>query len=97
MFSFIWLAAIAGTIVSFCKLKEHSIVETVCFVLMGLSVIVAFGPLLRKRLEALRTFLYESRAAKLDFHTPILPIAKTNDRVRLECLCRSLARLCGPR
>ncbi|MGP1464784.1 PAQR family membrane homeostasis protein TrhA [Prevotella koreensis] len=47
LFSFIWLAAIAGTIVSFCKLKEHSIVETVCFVLMGLSVIVAFGPLLR--------------------------------------------------
>ncbi|RRC99861.1 PAQR family membrane homeostasis protein TrhA [Prevotella sp. OH937_COT-195] len=47
LFSFIWLAAIAGTIVSFCKLREHSIVETVCFVLMGLSVLVAFGPLVR--------------------------------------------------
>ena len=47
LFSFIWLAAIAGTIVSFCKLSKHSIVETVCFVLMGLSVLVAFGPLVR--------------------------------------------------
>ena len=47
LFAFVWAAAIAGTIVSFVKLKEHSNLVTICFVLMGLSVLVAFGPLLR--------------------------------------------------
>ena len=47
LFGFVWLSAIGGTIVSFVKLKEHSYVETICFVLMGLSVLVAFRPLLR--------------------------------------------------
>jgi hemolysin III len=47
LFAFVWLCAISGTIVSFVKLKEHSNLETVCFVMMGLSVLVAFGPLLR--------------------------------------------------
>lgn len=47
LFIFVWLSAISGTIVSFVKLKEHSNLETVCFVLMGLSVLVAFGPLIR--------------------------------------------------
>jgi hemolysin III len=47
LFAFVWAAAIAGTIVSFLHLKEHSHVETLCFVAMGLSVLVAFGPLLR--------------------------------------------------
>ena len=46
LFIFIWLAAIAGTIKSFCGLKGHSRVESVCFVVMGLSVLVAFGPLI---------------------------------------------------
>ena len=46
LFLFIWISAIAGTIVSFCKLSDHSYIETACFVLMGLSVLVAFGPLL---------------------------------------------------
>lgn len=46
LFCFVWLSAIAGTIVSFRRLKEHSNVETVCFCLMGLSVLVAFKPLL---------------------------------------------------
>jgi len=46
LFAFVWAAAIAGTIVSFVKLKEHSHVETLCFVLMGLSVLVAFKPLI---------------------------------------------------
>ena len=36
---------IAGTIISFIKLKEHSNVETFCFIGMGLSVLVAFKPL----------------------------------------------------
>lgn len=45
LFSFIWTAAIAGTIVSFHGLKRHSNLETVCFVVMGLSVLVAMKPL----------------------------------------------------
>lgn len=45
LFSFVWLCAIAGTIVSFVHLKEHSNLETFCFIGMGLSVLVAFKPL----------------------------------------------------
>ncbi|GAB6012415.1 PAQR family membrane homeostasis protein TrhA [Viscerimonas tarda] len=45
LFAFIWLAAIAGLIVSFRKLKKHSYLETVCFVVMGASIFVAFKPL----------------------------------------------------
>jgi len=47
LFAFVWLCAISGTIVSLVRLKEHSNIETLCFVAMGLSVLVAFGPLLR--------------------------------------------------
>ena len=46
LFAFVWLCAIAGTIVSFLHLKKHSHIETVCFVVMGLSVLVAFKPLI---------------------------------------------------
>jgi hemolysin III len=46
LFAFVWLCALAGTIVSFVRLKEHSNVETLCFVAMGMSVLVAFKPLL---------------------------------------------------
>ena len=46
LFVFIWTAAIAGTIMSFLRLKDHSHVETLCFVAMGLSVLVAFKPLI---------------------------------------------------
>ena len=46
LFCFVWACAIAGTIISFIKLKEHSNVETFCFVGMGLSVLVAFKPLI---------------------------------------------------
>lgn len=45
-FTLIWAAAIAGTVISFARLKEHSNVETLCFVAMGMSVLVAFKPLL---------------------------------------------------
>ncbi|MDR1882346.1 MAG: hemolysin III family protein [Prevotella sp.] len=45
LFVFIWLAAIAGLILSFAKLKSHSNLETVCFVLMGGAILVAFKPL----------------------------------------------------
>lgn len=46
LFGFIWSAAIAGTAVSFKRLKAHSNFETICFCLMGLSVLVAFKPLI---------------------------------------------------
>jgi hemolysin III len=46
LFTFVWLCAIAGTIISFIRLKDHSNVETFCFVGMGLSVLVAFKPLI---------------------------------------------------
>lgn len=45
LFCFSWLCAIAGTIVSFREMEEHSYVETVCFIVMGLSILVAFKPL----------------------------------------------------
>lgn len=46
LFAFVWLCAIAGTVMSFARLKDHSNLETLCFVGMGLSVLVAFKPLL---------------------------------------------------
>jgi hemolysin III len=45
LFCFVWACALAGTIVSFIKLKERSNFETLCFIGMGLSVLVAFKPL----------------------------------------------------
>lgn len=44
-FSFIWVCAIVGTFLSFRKMEEHSHIETGCFILMGLSVLIAFKPL----------------------------------------------------
>ena len=46
LFCFVWLCAISGTIISFRHLRDHSNLETLRFVLMGLSVLVAFGPLM---------------------------------------------------
>jgi len=46
LFIFIWTCALAGTAVSFGRLKAHSNGETLCFIGMGLSVLVAFKPLL---------------------------------------------------
>jgi hemolysin III len=46
LFLFVWTCAVAGTIVSFIRLKEHSNLETFCFIGMGLSVLVAFKPLI---------------------------------------------------
>lgn len=46
LFCFVWLCAIAGTVASFINLKEHSHLETICYVLMGLMVLVAFKPLM---------------------------------------------------
>lgn len=46
LFSFVWTAAFVGTFLSFKRLKAHSNLETLCFVGMGLSVLVAIRPLL---------------------------------------------------
>lgn len=45
LFGSVWLCAIIGTVVSFRKMEEHSYVETVCYILMGLSVLVVFKQL----------------------------------------------------
>lgn len=45
LFIFVWLCAIAGFLLSFLKLKEHSNLETICFIAMGSCILVAFKPL----------------------------------------------------
>ena len=45
LFAFICIAAITGLVMSFTNLKKHSNLETVCFVLMGGAILVAFKPL----------------------------------------------------
>ncbi len=45
VFSFIWICAILGTILTFRKIKPHSYFKTACYVVMGLSILVAFKPL----------------------------------------------------
>lgn len=44
IFSFVWLCAMIGTALSFRKMKKHSYHKTVCYVLMGLAILVAFKP-----------------------------------------------------
>lgn len=44
IFSFVWLCAIVGTSLSFRKMKAQSYLETTCYVLMGLTILVAFKP-----------------------------------------------------
>ena len=46
LFVFVWLCAIVGTLTSFFNLKKHNRIETLCYVLMGLVVLVAFKALL---------------------------------------------------
>lgn len=46
VFSFVWLSAIVGLILSFTKLKEHSNLETICYVGMGSAILVAMKPLM---------------------------------------------------
>ncbi|MEG1685339.1 MAG: hemolysin III family protein [Bacteroides sp.] len=45
LFIFVWLCAALGVLLSFTKLKEHSNLETSCFVLMGATILLAFQPL----------------------------------------------------
>lgn len=46
LFAFVWVSALIGTVLSFVRLKERSHVETFCYVAMGLSILVAFKPLM---------------------------------------------------
>lgn len=46
IFAFVWLSAIAGVILSFTNLKEHSNLETCCYVGMGAAILVALKPLM---------------------------------------------------
>lgn len=41
----VYTAAIMGTFMSFKKLKKHSNLETICFVLMGCTILIAMKPL----------------------------------------------------
>lgn len=45
LFTFVWLSAIVGIILSFTNLKEHSNLETICYIVMGCSILIAFKPL----------------------------------------------------
>lgn len=44
IFAFVWLCAIVGTALSFRKMKTQSYLETTCYVLMGLTILIAFKP-----------------------------------------------------
>jgi len=46
LFAIIWIAAAAGILLSFHKLKNASKLETACYVAMGWVVVVAFKPLM---------------------------------------------------
>lgn len=46
LFCFVWLCAIVGTVSSFHKLKAHSNMETLVYIGMGMSVLIAFKPLI---------------------------------------------------
>ena len=48
VFTFVWLVAIGGFILSFTRLKEHSNLETFSFIGMGCAIIVAIKPLIEE-------------------------------------------------
>lgn len=45
IFTVVYIAAIMGTFMSFKKLNKHSNLETICFVLMGCTILIALKPL----------------------------------------------------
>lgn len=54
LFAFVWTCAAVGTVLTFRNLKEHSNLETLCYIGMGLSIVAAFRPLMESvRLEVL--------------------------------------------
>ncbi|MDD4515007.1 hemolysin III family protein [Massilibacteroides sp.] len=46
IFAFVWLAAIIGVVLSFRKYEKHNYFETICYIVMGCSILVALNPLL---------------------------------------------------
>lgn len=44
IFTLVWLCAIIGTALTFRKMKPHSYFKTGCYVMMGLSILIAFKP-----------------------------------------------------
>lgn len=44
IFSLVWLCAIIGTVLTFRKIKSHSYFKTVCYVMMGLLILIAIKP-----------------------------------------------------
>ena len=44
IFGVVWLSALVGTGLSFRKMKAQSYLETLCYVLMGLTILIAFKP-----------------------------------------------------
>lgn len=44
IFAMVWVSAIVGTCLSFRKMKSQSYLETICYVLMGLTILIAFKP-----------------------------------------------------
>jgi hemolysin III len=44
IFGFVWLCAFIGTGLSFRKMKTQSHLETICYVMMGLTILIAFKP-----------------------------------------------------
>lgn len=46
LFAVVWLAAIVGVWLSFRKLKKKSPLKTICYLLMGWVVVIAFKPLI---------------------------------------------------
>lgn len=43
IFTLVWLSAIITTILTFRKIKSHSHIRTVCYVIMGLSILIAIN------------------------------------------------------
>lgn len=46
LFAFIWLAAIVGVFSSFKRTSTHNNLETICYVIMGASILIALKPLI---------------------------------------------------
>jgi hemolysin III len=56
IFAFCWLCAITGTALCFYKMKKQNYLETACYVLMGLTIVVAMKQFYNA--VALPTFLW---------------------------------------
>ena len=93
LFVFVWSCAIAGTIVSFIRLKEHSHLETFCFVGMGLSILVAFKPLMDSCFGG-GHHLVDCRGGELYYGCRVLFVQqKEIHALRIPFLCPGRSRL----